>query len=377
MDSNYDKAFALYMDKVSGHLSPEDERFLEEKLAGDASFRAVWEQLEQEGAGIHHFIERLDPELSLQELHRQAEPVVRRPRVLWRRLAVPAAAALLIAIGGYYFFKRDGAITDKNKIASIVSSHQESIHLTLASGRSVTLDHDSSPQTVVADQTTLMTRQGSLQYKSEDTAQNTLSIPAGRNYRLNLSDGTEVILNAATTLRFPFTFGRTREVYVEGEAYFKIAKDAERPFIVHTSLTRIDVLGTSFNVNTYAAGNVTTSLVEGKVATRGSDGHPVTVQPGYSAEFNAGKGFQMEKFDQDDVLSWISGTYYFHNLPVDRLSDIMSRCYGLTIVMDKAKFEHRSITGLMDRNRLTEFLDDLETTAHIKYSFSGNELRLE
>lgn len=378
MDSNYDKAFALYIEKVSGHLSAGEELQLQERLSSDAAFRAVWEKLEEEGAGVVHFLDGLDEQASLRDLHRQAGQEEVPSRRIGRRWVAAAAAVLLLVTAGYYLFFQRRPITDKQEIAKIVSHRQDEVHLTMGNGNTVNLDRDSTAHTVVAGNATLQTKDQTLQYRSTDTAQNTLSIPAGRSYRLMLSDGTEVVLNAATTLRFPFSFNaRRREVWVDGEAYFKVAKDAVRPFVVHTPLTQIDVLGTSFNVNTYNKGVVSTSLVEGKVSTQGSDARPVMIQPGYAAAFQEGKGFDLEKFDQEDVLSWISGTYYFYNLPVDKLSDIIFRCYGLHTVLDKTKFANRSVTGLMDRNKLTEFLDDLETTAHIKYSYTGDQLHLE
>ena len=182
-------------------------------------------------------------------------------------------------------------------------------------------------------------------------------------------------MNAATRLRFPFHFyGKQREVYIEGEAYFKVAKDASHPFIVHTPLTQVQVLGTSFNINTYAAGNVKTALVEGKVLTKSSDGKSMELTPGYAANYETAEGFVSGVFDEDDVLSWINGVYYFHNIPVAELAVLASRCYGIKIVLNKNDFTGRSVTGLLDKNKLVDFLSDLKTTARIDYYYSGNEL---
>src|SRR5690606_10744959 len=106
---------------------------------------------------------------------------------------------------------------------------------------------------------------GKLVCQSRNTALNcnTLSVRYNMDFKLLLSDGTEVWMNSGTQLRFPFNFnGKTREVYLEGEAYFKVAKNADRPFIVHANGTQVQVLGTSFNVSTYDD-EVVTSLVEG------------------------------------------------------------------------------------------------------------------
>src|SRR5690606_38970298 len=79
-----------------------------------------------------------------------------------------------------------------------------------------------------------------------------LTTPNGGQYQINLSDGTLVLLNAASTLTYPAEFGEnTREVILDGEAYFEVTKDPEKPFIVRTAKQRIEVLGTSFNINAY------------------------------------------------------------------------------------------------------------------------------
>jgi ferric-dicitrate binding protein FerR (iron transport regulator) len=203
-------------------------------------------------------------------------------------------------------------------------------------------------------------------------------VPAGGNYKIIISDGTEIWLNAASRLRFPLRFAATiREVFLDGEAYFKVAADARRPFIVHTPLTRVNVLGTAFNINTYEPGNVRTALVDGKVITEGDDGKSLVLSPGYAADYRAAQGFSSEKFEREDELAWINGVYYFHDMPIGDLARMASRCYGINIVLDKTKFAGRSLTGLLDRNKLSEFLNDLEVTAHIKYYYSGNDLYLE
>jgi len=290
-----------------------------------------------------------------------------------------AAAVLLAAVTGVYLlFFRGRTIDDKEKIAIMVQQHRQSVSLVLSNGQRVDLGRANGGRPIAVGNTTLHAGKDGMAYNSDDTAQSVLSVPAGANYKIALSDGSEVVLNSATRLRFPLRFGRkTREVWLDGEAYFKVAGDAGRPFIVHTPLTRVQVLGTSFNVNTYEAGNVRTALVEGKVSTEGDDGRSLTLRPGNAAEYHRAKGFSSLAFDEEDELSWMSGIYYFHDMPVKDLIHIASRCYGIEISFDKDKFSGRSLTGLLDRSKLPEFLNDLATTAQIQYHYSGNILYLE
>jgi len=295
-----------------------------------------------------------------------------------KAIAIAALFLLLIASATWFVFFKKTVLINKEQIIAAVRHNQPSVSLRLSNGQSLDLDKAGAGRSIAIGNTTLNAGKGALKYVSEDTTQNILSVPAGGRYKLLLSDGTEVLLNAATRLRFPFRFGpAAREVYLEGEAYFKVAGDQRRPFVVHTSLTRVNVLGTSFNVNSYEEGKVRTALVEGRVLTEGSDGSSVMLRPGYAAEYQPAKGFASSTFDEEEELSWINGIYYFHDMPVARLTNLASRCYGINIVIDKQKLAGMSITGLLDRNKLADFLNDLETTAHVKYHYSGNKLYLE
>lgn len=381
MKHSKEQVFELFIEKLSGNLSPEDEKYVEKMLADDVSFSEVWHTLEEESKALKagSFLEQINPGDDLHTLKQRINNAgkARTKLVSLKKIAAVAAVFLGVVTGSYFIFFRNEKIVNKEQIAAAVKKNKQSVNLVLADGKTLELSKEGT-KTIALDNATLNTGDGSLQYSSVDTLQNTLWVPAGESYKILLSDGTEVWLNAATRLRFPFRFyGHQREVYVEGEAYFKVAKDAAHPFIVHTALTQVQVLGTSFNINTYEAGNVKTALVEGKVLTKSNDGKSMELTPGYAANYEVEKGFVSGVFDEDDVLSWINGVYYFHNIPVADLAVAAARCYGIKIVLNKNDFAGRSITGLLDKNKLTDFLNDLKTTAHIDYYYSGNELYLK
>jgi ferric-dicitrate binding protein FerR (iron transport regulator) len=395
MNHSNEQVFQLFMEKLSGDISPEDEVVLEEMLSENPSFREIWHSMEEKAAqlNIHEFLDRVNAGAELDSLKGQISARAGQTALpsgnhaskifslkifsLKRGLSVAAIFLIMIGVGYFIFFKK-GVTTNKAAIAAFVQKNQQSVSLLLNNGKAVDLGATNAGRPIALGNTTLNASKGILEYTSEDTTQNTLSVPAGGNYKVVLSDGTVVSLNAATRLHFPFRFSKTRrDVYLEGEAYFKVASDSRRPFIVHTPLTQVNVLGTSFNINTYEDGKVRTALVEGKVMTQSNDGKGMTLRPGYAADYQVAKGFLSEKFDEEDELSWMNGVYYFHDMSVVTLTQIASRCYGINIVIDKEKFAGRSVTGLLNRNKLSDFLNDLETTAHIKYYYSGNNLYLE
>ena len=374
MEQVQEKIFELYLQYLSGTLSADEEAYVQEMLQQDAHFKIQWNQLEQESITLHtdKYLEQIDSAAALRQIReeRGAHPVTHLKKWL-----AAAAVLLLAGSGAWYFFARTVPVTSPTVV---MQQQKQPVRLLLSNGEKVELNKDSGAKTIALNNVTLSTSNGALQYTSADTVLNTLDVPAGESYKLTLSDGTEVWLNAATRLRFPFHFGRAeREVYVDGEAYFKVAANADKPFIVHTALTSVQVLGTAFNINTYQAGTVKTALVEGSVITKGKMNERQTLQPGIQADYNTGKGFVTSHFDEEEVLAWRSGVYYYHRMPLATLITTASRFYGMRFVLDKNKEAGQVVTGLMDRNRLEDFLSDLKTTAHIEYHLSGNEITLK
>jgi ferric-dicitrate binding protein FerR (iron transport regulator) len=381
MNYTKEQVFQLFVEKLSGAITPEEEKVLEERLSSDEVFTAEWRLLEERAAqlGMSAFLSELDAEAGLRELKAMrsvAPAVIRRKR--FRRALSLAAVVLLVTAGVWVLLRGKEKIADGGRIAVLVKQRQQAVSLRLGNGDSVELGQANAGKSIALGSTTLNTGQGALQYTSADTTTSTLSVPPGATYRIVLSDGTEVWLNADTRLRFPLKFTRTsREVEVAGEAYFKVAANTQSPFIVHTPLTEVKVLGTSFNINTYEKGNVRTALVEGKVIAQSADGKRMPLSPGYVAEYRVSNGFSSTTFEQDDELSWMNGVYYFHDMPIRDLARMASRCYGLNIVVNNERFTGQSLTGVLEKGKLAEFLNDLSTTAHIKYYYSNKDLYLE
>jgi ferric-dicitrate binding protein FerR (iron transport regulator) len=186
---------------------------------------------------------------------------------------------------------------------------------------------------------------------------NTLTVPPKMDYKLRLSDGTEVWLNATSRLRFPFSFtGDKREVYLEGEAYFQVSKNDTKPFVVHTEQTDIHVLGTSFNVNAYSDGLTRTSLVSGAVIATAA-GKEVRLKPGEEAVYSSENGYKVVSFDDSEVLAWMKGVYVFHNTSLSEIASVIERWYGVQVVFDNKELAGKKFTGGLEKlQRLDYFL---------------------
>jgi len=365
---------------LAGTISREEEVWLKETLEQEPEAKQIWEQLKREGAAINiqGFAEQLKPEEELKLLTASMAAKPERMPRSWRFTRLAAAAVLLISLGvaikWMYFSNKK--ITDDQTIASLIKENKSTVLLRLAAGNEIDLQGKTQDGKIQLGNTTLSLDSNKLAFSSSDTAMNLLSIPQGETYTINLSDGTAIALNAESKLRFPFKFvNATRDVYLEGEAYFKVAKDSKHPFIVHTPLTHIEVLGTEFNVNTYKKGTVATALIEGRVRTGITGGEPrQELAPGHAAVYHNLQGFKIEAVDTDDVTSWIKGLYYFNDLSFSDLTTAISRIYGVAIAFDDDSIKKKTVSGMMDKNNLPELLEDLKSTIGIKYYYLNNTL---
>lgn len=158
----------------------------------------------------------------------------------------------------------------------------------------------------------------------------TLSIPRGKSYHLVLDDNTEVWLNADSKLLYPNHFAdNERIVELDGEAYFKVAKDAKRPFIVKSKYLTTKVLGTEFNFRAYN-NNVGVTLVEGRVAVQQNEGKETVLTPGQNATI-VGDELQISDVDVRKFTSWVDGYFYFDEAKLEDIMKELGRWYNINI----------------------------------------------
>lgn len=206
----------------------------------------------------------------------------------------------------------------------------------------------------------------------------TLDVPRGRQFGLQLSDGTRVTLNAASTLIYPSLFnGDTREVYVTGEAYFDIAPDAAHPFIVHTGDVTMKVLGTAFNINNYGAG-ITTTLTSGKLRVSNSR-ESITLAPGEQSVSSGSESLHKQAVtDLRRFTAWKDGDVYFDDTPLSEIAKELSLSYDYEIIFDDAAAANTRFT--LDTRRpvhLQDVLNLISQSVHaIKFKTEGKTIHV-
>ncbi|SHH81147.1 FecR family protein [Flavobacterium johnsoniae] len=251
------------------------------------------------------------------------------------------AAILIVALGGFYFYKNSTtAIQSKQNVIIpredeiVLQLGDESQNLDPNEARIIT-DKDGN---VIGKQEkdrlvyTKAYAKGALVY-------NTIKIPYGKKFEVQLSDGTLVHLNAGTSLRYPVQFvkNQNRQVYLLGEAFFEVEKDKEHPFDVNTQNVNVEVLGTKFNVDTYSENPRTdVVLVEGKVSLykdQKTKENQVYLKPGEKGSNERGQSeITTEQVNTEYYTAWIKGSLVFKNASFDDIIKKLERRYNVTFI---------------------------------------------
>lgn len=204
-----------------------------------------------------------------------------------------------------------------------------------------------------------------------------LSIPCGQVYKITLSDGTEVWLNADSRLIFPTRFtGARRLVRLEGEAYFNVARNEDIPFVIETETFTTQVLGTEFNIKTYKNSEAHVTLVDGSVKVRmPAIGKEVMLIPDEDITY-AENNFQVKKVDTSYYTQWRDGYFYFDDM---HLSDILSdlgRWYNITIEMEQdSLLMNQRLHFIADRSEdIDQVIENLNAFEYLSVSKKENKL---
>jgi len=187
--------------------------------------------------------------------------------------------------------------------------------------------------------------------RKRDSKRNKLSTYRDSEYWITLSDGTLVHLNGGTTLAYPEHFGdQERTVCLDGEAYFQVAHDKDRPFRILTPHGVITDYGTAFNVNTRVNRGTEVVLVEGKVGVKPAHGNEALLEPGQLAYINKQKSAaEVEKVDVSPFVSWNEGNFTFKDCPLEKLLEVVSHWYGIKVRYGSDDIRGLRFTGDIDR----------------------------
>lgn len=317
----------------------------------------------------------------LQQIHVDKPEVRRSTRSYHRIFRYTAAAATVVAILSFGIWKlSQKPLTPELqavKEAEKINPGTNKAILSTADGTVIELNEDHSG-IVVGDVITY--NDGSVLLKDEayKNTSLTLATPRGGQYQITLPDGTKVWLNAASKLSYPKVFSdKQRLVELDGEAYFEVARKEHQPFIVKTSSEQVEVLGTHFNVNSYAGEEISkVALAEGKVNVRLNNNESKILHPGQQTVVQ-GKRLRVEEVNVEEAIAWKNGEFMFNNEPLPSAMRQLARWYDIDIEVDPA-LQRLALWGSV--SRLENFDKVLKiikmTDDNIQVSIAGRRVRL-
>ena len=301
-----------------------------------------------------------------------------------RRWAAVAAVAVLVAGVGITSYRLGLSQADRQTATELTAKEATITHgetkavLTLSNGETVELGSDTQKNKTMIHQ--LLAKDEATQEQEKQTAMLNLKTPRGGEFKVTLEDGTEVWLNAMSQLQYPETFDAAeRRVAVTGEAYFKVAKDASRPFYVESAGQLIRVYGTEFNINSYEEdANVYTTLVSGSIALSplGGNGSEIMLRPGHQAVFDKlDVSSSIRTVDTHVVTSWRNGKFVFENQSLEQIMITLSRWYDFKFEFQDMRLRNTIFMGSVPRyGEFSDILSILEKSGGIRFTQQGKTI---
>lgn len=381
---NNEHISTLLFKKIIGSISQEEEMELDVWRKESEANEALYQKMLD-----HEYIEQQLNQRSLINTERPMEDMLRRiashaespAEHPWRKWAAAAAIAVLCIMGGTILWQQHNQ-TEQREVASLTAPSadqpftpgEKKAILTLADGRQIALgDKAGKTAPSLLDQ--------AIAKISGKEKQLCLDIPKGGEYKIVLDDSTEVWLNSESQLIYPEKFSsKERRVIVKGEAYFKVAHEANRPFLVETDGQLVTVHGTEFNVKSYKEDkHVLTTLVEGSISLSKANGSgELMLRPGHQAQFSKlDATTSVRTVNAEMVTSWRYGKFVFENQTLEEIMQELSRWYNFDYEFTSKDLKHIEFMGSIPRySQFDTALTILEKSGGIRFKKKGNTLRI-
>ena len=368
---------------LSGNATDQEKKLVEDWYQDQLAQRELtWSESEKENMRA-----AIESKL-LAEINKKSIPVEIIQPAKVRRLSWWAAAAsivILLSAGGYFYYrttlKNNSAETIQQvAVTDVVAPKNNRATITLASGQKVFLD--SAAKGTLASQGNIKVEKlddGKIAYNGNEQPKNelvfnTLYNPRGSKViSLTLSDGTQVWLNAESSLKYPVAFtGNERKVEITGEAYFEVAHNKSMPFIVKKDAMEVQVLGTHFNINTYEdEKNNKVTLLEGSVKITTGNNSEI-LKPGEQAI--AGEKIKvLSGVDTAIVMAWKNGLFSFDKTDVKFAMNQVARWYDVDIIYDGNVSGFFSGT-IARKENASQVLKMLALTGEVQFKIEGKKI---
>jgi putative anti-sigma factor len=356
MEQEY-KIAALIQRYVSGNATEEERNEVERWMAESEEHGVLMEKFRSDVFLQDQLAEHdiFDVEVAFKRFRKSKREKERR-LLVYRVAGVAAVLLVVLGVAVYSWIRKETGPENMAQLVEVLSPGSSRATLILAGGKEVHLND--SMHLEIKEQMAMIKVKGDEVYYSEDAeyadssdlqpAINKVVTSRGGEYKLVLSDGTKVWLNADSRFEFPSKFvGRERRVYVEGEVYFEVAKDASHPFVVTTKQAKVKVLGTSFNVRAYPDEIYRTTLLEGCVEVLYKK-DVVKLQPHEQWILDEGVG-RVVSVNVRMAASWKNGSFAFDDEPLLNVFQELERWYDVHVFIANEEIREMKFTGIFPR----------------------------
>lgn len=307
----------------------------------------------------------------------------RHMRTIFWKTSIGIAAMIVVAFGTYFLM--NSLTTPAIEPITVFTADTTPQHIILQkdNGEQIVLDKTKTGNPASLKTTVNHSSQKELDYRqviSKTTQTHVLTVPRGESFKVVLCDGTEVWLNANSNFVYPTAFvGNERVVTLEGEAYFKVAKDAKRPFIVKTPNIQTRVLGTEFNIRSYTSDDTHVVLINGKVEVSNAQGGAYTrLYPGEDAHLQSDGNFVLTEVDLDAYVYWKDGYFYFDDMALKDIMQNLGRWYNVNIEFRNKEAMNYKMHFVSDRTKdLAHTVSLLNRMKKVTVTLQGNTLTID
>lgn len=310
----------------------------------------------------------------------------KRKLTLWRSVSIAATVLIVMSVGYLLSIRKSSTQSMTGKVTEVQPGGNKAF-LTLSNGKKISLT-DAANGSIAAQAgiKIIKTADGQIIYTSENSSAgsgssqyNTIETPRGGQYQVRLPDGTSVWLNAASKLVYPVNFhgSKERRIQLDGEAYFEVAKDKTRPFIVKTGKQEVTVLGTHFNINGYKDEPIiSTTLMEGSIKTSNtSSGNSRILSPGQQSTVFSGDGaIDVRNVNTENIISWKNGYFIFDNQDITSIMKVIGRWYDVNIDYQSINKEEKFGGTFSRSSDLDDILKVLKILGNVDFKVEGRTI---
>lgn len=345
---------------------------IQEKLAvyHNADRNAVWQKIVQH---IKHDDVKL------------ASPNDKRIRI-YKYISIAASIIFIGFISTLFFLPggKEQKITDHIAVATQIMPGKDGATLTFSDGRVIAFDDLPVGHPIQKNGMSIVkSESGEIQYElagedNNNTAYHIIETARAEQIKIRLPDGTLVFLNAASSLKLPANFGKSKErrVVLHGEAYFEVAHHTMRPFIVHNENQEVTVLGTIFNISCYKdEPQAKTTLIEGSVRIKNLKSNVETrLVPGQQAILSDQK-MVTKPVQTEDVVDWKNGYFMFNHETLASMMKKIARWYDIEVIYNDATMKDKTFFGSINKySSISQLIHVLEKTEVASFEIKGRQL---